>query len=38
MRQPHVSKASVPRICRHSRITARERNSPSVAVVWIQLV
>ncbi len=35
MRHPHASNASVPSAMRQPRITSSDRNSPSVAVVWI---
>ncbi len=38
MRQPQALKASSPMLVRTSRMTIRLRNSPAVAVVWIQLV
>ncbi|MNG75629.1 hypothetical protein D3C79_341340 [compost metagenome] len=38
MRQPQASKASVPIAVRQAMITNSDRNSPSVAVVWIQAV
>ncbi len=37
IRQPQVSNAS-PSAARQTRMTTRLRKSPSVAVVWIQLV
>ena len=38
MRQAQALKASSPRCVRVARITASDRKSPMVAVVWIQLV
>ena len=38
MRQPQSLKASSPMKVRTPRITSSDRNRPSVAVVWIQLV
>jgi hypothetical protein len=38
MRHPQSSKRSVPSQSRQPRITSRERNRPSVAVVWIHEV
>ncbi|OQA29823.1 MAG: hypothetical protein BWY56_02625 [Acidobacteria bacterium ADurb.Bin340] len=38
MRQPHSAKVCSPIRLRVPRITIRDRNRPSVAVVWIQAV
>ena len=38
MRQPQAANASSPSTLRTTRITISDRNSPSVAVVWIQEV
>ncbi len=37
-RQPQILNASSPTALRTIRITASERKSPSVAVVWMKLV
>ena len=37
-RQPQSAKAASPMMLRVTRITTSDRNSPIVAVVWIQLV